>query len=80
MAIMKENKDTKTKPKKIPKQKCYQCKCKLKMIILTCKCDHIFCQRHLGAHSHNCPYDYKGERKKVIEQNNPKLGDKMVKI
>ena len=69
-----------TKPKKIPKQKCYECKVKLKMIVFTCKCNHIFCQKHLGAHSHNCVYDYKNEKKKQIEENNPKLESRMERI
>lgn len=69
-----------TKPKKIPKQKCYECKVKLKLIVFTCKCNHIFCQKHLGAHSHNCTYDYKNEKKKQIEENNPKLESRMERI
>jgi len=69
-----------TKPKKIPKQKCYHCNAKLKMIVFTCKCNHIFCLRHLGAHSHNCSYDYKNEKKKQIEENNPKLESRMERI
>jgi len=77
----KEDKEVKeTKPKKIPKQKCYQCNAKLKLIVFTCKCNHIFCQKHLGAHSHNCTYDYKNEKKKQIEENNPKLESKMERI
>jgi hypothetical protein len=76
----KESIKEETKPTKIPKQKCYHCKVKLKMIVFTCKCNHIFCQRHLGAHSHNCPYDYKNEKKKQIEENNPKLESRMERI
>ena len=77
----KEEKEVKeTKPKKIPKQKCYQCNAKLKLIVFTCKCNHIFCHKHLGAHSHNCTYDYKNEKKKQIEENNPKLESKMERI
>lgn len=68
---------TKSKPKKI---KCYHCKKKVGMIILKCKCGHIFCQSHLNAHSHNCTYDYKKEKKESLEKNNPKLGQKMIKI
>ena len=81
---VKEEKEVKevkkTKPKKIPKQKCHECGSKLKMIVFTCKCNHIFCQKHLGAHSHNCTYDYKNEKKKQIEENNPKLESKMERI
>jgi len=78
---VKEVKEVKqTKPKKIPKQKCHECGSKLKMIVFTCKCNHIFCQKHLGAHSHKCTYDYKNEKKKQIEENNPKLESKMERI
>ena len=77
----KEEKEIKkTKPKKIPKQKCHECGAKLKLIVFTCKCNHIFCQKHLGAHSHKCTYDYKNEKKKQIEENNPKLESKMERI
>lgn len=72
-----ENKSKLDKPKKI---KCYHCKKKVGMIILKCKCGHIFCQSHLNAHSHNCTYDYKREKKESLEKNNPKLGQKMIKI
>ena len=65
------------KPKK---QKCYHCKKKVGLIILKCKCGHIFCQSHLNAHSHNCTYDYKKEKKESLEKNNPKLGQKIEKI
>ena len=81
LPVAEEVKEVKeTKPQKIPKQKCYHCNAKLKMIVFTCKCNHIFCQKHLGAHSHNCSYDYKNEKKKQIEENNPKLESRMERI
>tara|TARA_Y100000590_G_C15708901_1_gene1009626 strand:+ start:2429 stop:2683 length:255 start_codon:yes stop_codon:yes gene_type:complete len=84
MDTLKENKNdplkNETKKTKIPKKKCYECKCKLKLIVFTCKCGHIFCQKHLGAHSHNCTYDYKNEKKEKIEKENPKLGQKFETI
>ena len=57
-----------------------QCKKKLKMMSFTCKCELKFCVAHQNPHSHNCSYDYKTEKCKLVEQNNPKLGSKMVKI
>jgi len=74
----KEKEKEKEKVKK--KKKCFQCKTKLSLIVYTCKCKHIFCHKHLNAHSHNCLYDYKKERKKQIEENNPKLESKIEKI
>ena len=72
--------DKSTKPKKSKKPKCYHCNKKVGLIVLKCKCGHIFCQSHLNAHSHNCTYDYKKEKKESLEKNNPKLGSKMLKI
>ena len=76
--VKKSNKST--KPKKQTKTKCHHCNKKIGLIVLKCKCGHIFCQSHLNAHSHNCTYDYKKEKKESLEKNNPKLGSKIVKI
>ena len=75
---VKENK-VKEKDKK-KKKRCFHCNTKLNMIHYTCKCGQIFCHKHLNAHSHNCTYDYSSEKKKYIQENNPKIYSKMVKI
>ena len=62
------------------KQKCQFCKCKLGMISFTCKCGMLLCQTHLNPHSHQCKFDYVKEKKDLLEKNNPKLGQKLVKI
>jgi len=77
---IKETKKEKTKEKKSKSERCNQCNKKLKMVSFTCKCELKFCVAHLNPHSHNCSYDYKSEKCKLVEQNNPKLGSKMVKI
>ena len=74
----KENK--KEPAKKTKKLKCYHCNKKVGLIILKCKCGHIFCPSHLNAHSHNCTYDYKKEKKESLEKNNPKIVRKIIKI
>jgi len=68
-----ETKKVKKETKKSKKIKCNQCSKKLGMIFFTCKCDHVFCSTHLNPHSHNCTYDYKGEKKKELVKNNPKV-------
>jgi hypothetical protein len=65
------------KPKRM---RCHLCNKKLKMIHFTCKCEYNFCINHHNPHTHNCLYDYKKEREKEIEKNNPKLGCKLEKI
>ena len=68
---MKEDKKVHTEVNKITKPKktkCYYCKKKVGLIIIKCKCGHIFCQSHLNAHSHNCTYDIKKKKKKQWEK------------
>ena len=74
-----ENNNYEIKKKKI-KPKCQFCNCKLGMISFTCKCGMLLCQKHLNPHSHNCKFDYVKEKKDLLEKNNPKLGNKLVKI
>ncbi|MBG02405.1 MAG: hypothetical protein CL470_09085 [Acidimicrobiaceae bacterium] len=62
------------------KRRCYSCNVRLSMIEFKCKCGHIFCQKHLNAHSHNCTFDYSSERKDKIEKDNPKISQKFEKI
>ena len=81
----KETKETKqpeqpeepTKKEKKKKKRCHECRSKLSLIVYTCKCNHIFCHRHLNAHSHNCQFNYGEEKKKQIKKNNPKIGSKI---
>ena len=72
-----ENKSTTKKPKK---NKCYLCHKKLSMIQFTCKCNHIYCIQHMNPHSHNCIYDYKSEKQKLIKLHNPSLNIKIKPI
>jgi hypothetical protein len=68
------------KTKKSKSERCKLCKKKLKMMSFTCKCGLNFCVAHQNPHSHNCSYDYKSEKCKIIKDNNPKLGSKLTKI
>jgi len=67
-------------PVKKKKNKCQHCKKKLGLFLFTCKCDLILCQKHLSPHNHSCTFDYMKEKKDLIEKNNPKLGEKFIKI
>ena len=75
-----KNIDVKDKIKKSKCERCNHCNKKLKMISFTCKCGLKYCVSHQNPHSHNCSYDYKSEKCKIIEKNNPKLGSKLTKI
>jgi hypothetical protein len=53
------------------KNRCEQCKKKVGIIGLKCKCNKLFCVSHLQAELHGCNYDYKKEGqenlKKIME-------------
>ena len=66
--------------KKSKCERCNHCNKKLKMMSFTCKCGFKYCVAHQNPHSHKCSYDYKSEKCKIIEKNNPKLGSKLTKI
>ena len=59
---------------------CIVCQKKVKLTTPTCKCNQPLCSIHLFYTNHNCPFDYKKEHQKYIEENNPKVYDKQVKV
>ena len=78
--IEKENLIPKPKYSKKNKIKCAQCMKKLSMMSFTCKCGNMYCITHQTPHMHNCSYNYKLDLQNQIEKNNPKLGQKLIKI
>ena len=76
-----EQTDKKVMPKP-KKERCFQCKKKLKMTELNflCKCDHKFCQFHLNPHSHKCSFDYLKERRSIINKSNPKMCVQVIEV
>ena len=79
-----EEKPVEEKPveekKRKKKQRCENCRVKLGLFTFTCKCGMILCQTHLSPHNHSCSFDYMKEKKDLIEKNNPKLGEKFIRI
>jgi len=62
------------------KIKCDFCNKKLKLHEqIKCKCEKMFCSKHLSCFSHNCLH--KIDHKKIIKNNNPKVNvEKVIKI
>ncbi len=48
------------------KAKCSECKKKLGLIGIKCRCEKMFCTAHIMAETHNCSYDYRGEAMKAL--------------
>lgn len=62
--------------------KCLLCKKKLNLVQTIhgkCRCEDIYCSKHLSNHC--CNFDYKGmEQKKLLENNPQIIGKKISKI
>ncbi len=48
--------------------RCEQCKKKVGIMGLNCKCNKLFCVSHLQAELHGCNYDYKKEGKDNLKK------------
>ncbi len=46
----------------------HDCRKKLGLIPLRCRCGHSFCSEHIGTSAHACTYDYKGENVKLLTE------------
>lgn len=44
------------------------CRRKLGLMPLHCRCGHDFCSEHIGSSAHACTYDYKGENVKLLTE------------
>jgi hypothetical protein len=57
--------------------------CKRKIIIgydYKCKCEKEFCQRSLPSFEHNCTFDYKEYKKKILSEANIKIEKSKVEV
>ena len=62
---------------KSTKTKCHMCK--KKMLTTLCKCELVFCIKHLAQHT--CTFDYREANKKELAEKNPRvIGSKITKI
>jgi hypothetical protein len=62
------------KPDKKSKPKCFSCTKKLSAVLClmnTCRCDHVFCNKHLKEHQ--CSFDYQTLHKDKLKQYLPKI-------
>ncbi len=46
--------------------RCEQCRKRVGLLGIQCRCLKIFCAKHSAAEEHNCTFDYKKEGRKVL--------------
>lgn len=57
--------------------------CKRKIIIgyeYKCKCNMEFCQKCLPSFIHNCTFDYREHKKKILSESNVKIEKAKVEV
>lgn len=55
------------------RRRCWECKAKVGLTALTCKCDYTFCSKHRYAEEHNCKFNFKSAAKRKLEDENPRV-------
>ncbi|KAE8890779.1 hypothetical protein PF005_g14718 [Phytophthora fragariae] len=64
-----EKKDTKAAQKN--RRRCWQCKVKVGLTAVKCRCDYTFCGKHRYAEEHSCAFNFKTAAKRKLEEENP---------
>lgn len=60
--------------------RCYKCH-KKSIFDYKCKCEHSFCISCISSFVHNCSFDYKNEKRKMLEEQNIKIvSEKVIRI
>ncbi|XP_056427523.1 AN1-type zinc finger protein 6-like isoform X2 [Hyla sarda] len=77
-----EGQDCPPQKAKIKKtNRCHECRKKVGLTAIECRCGDIFCGIHRYSDRHSCSYDYKAEAAEKIRKENPVVvGEKIRKI
>ena len=60
---------------------CFECNKKAGHLPYECKCGHVFCKKHRLPEQHACQYDFLGEGRERLAEENPLLKkDKLERI
>ncbi|GLD92215.1 hypothetical protein PINS_up000748 [Pythium insidiosum] len=55
------------------RRRCWECKAKIGLTAVTCRCDYTFCNKHRYAEEHNCRFNFKSAAKRKLEEENPRV-------
>lgn len=55
------------------RRRCWECKAKVGLTAVTCRCDYTFCNKHRYAEEHNCRFNFKASAKRKLEDENPRV-------
>jgi len=57
----------------INKRRFWECKQKISLSAVTCRCGYTFCNKHRYAEEHSCRFDFRRLAKRKLEEENPKV-------
>ncbi len=61
--------------------RCWECKKKVGLLGIKCRCGFIYCSKHRYSDQHNCQFDFKAREKDLLRQRLPQVaGEKINKI
>jgi len=55
------------------KNRCWQCKRKIGIVGIQCRCGYIFCGKHRYAQEHNCTFDHRQHQQKKLRKENKQI-------
>jgi len=64
---------TKVSVSSVDRTKCSECKKKVGLTGIECRCGNVYCGAHRMAEKHSCTFDFKAYGRKNIEQANEKV-------
>ncbi|RLN87127.1 hypothetical protein BBJ28_00016827, partial [Nothophytophthora sp. Chile5] len=53
------------------RRRCWECKVKVGLAAVTCRCEYTFCGKHRYAEEHQCAFNFKTAGKRKLEAENP---------
>ncbi|EGZ16381.1 hypothetical protein PHYSODRAFT_286483 [Phytophthora sojae] len=53
------------------KKRCWECKKKVGLTAIECRCGYVFCSSHRYADQHNCSFDFKAADRAELARRNP---------
>ncbi|KAF1332732.1 Zinc finger protein a20 domain-containing, partial [Globisporangium splendens] len=62
-----------TAPVQKNRRRCWECKVKVGLTAVKCRCDYTFCNKHRYAEEHKCSFDFKVSAKRKLEEENPRV-------
>lgn len=55
------------------RRRCWECKAKVGLTAVVCRCDYTFCNKHRYAEEHKCSFNFKTAGKRKLEEENPRI-------